>query len=63
MADVKTGLVKVAWIRDASVPAGQPAKGRLNCRCGNAPESEFRPEQGDVVCACGTVYTYNGWVK
>jgi hypothetical protein len=55
--------LKVSWIRNQNVPQGFPAKGRLNCRCGNAPESDLREESGDVVCACGTVYTYNGWIK
>jgi hypothetical protein len=52
---------KVAWIRDQSVPAGQPAPGRLNCRCGNAPVSRYEPSQGRVHCACGKVYSWNGW--
>lgn len=56
-------LGKVAWIRNPDVPAGQPAKGRLNCRCGAAPESDFRPENGDVTCACGQIYTWDGWKK
>jgi len=23
----------------------------------------FHPEQGDVVCNCGRVYSWNGWIK
>lgn len=56
-------LLKVAWIRDRNAPLGQPAKGRLNCRCGNAPESDFCSDNGDVHCACGMVYTWNGYIK
>jgi hypothetical protein len=60
---METKLLKVAWIRNADVPMGQPAKGRLNCPCGNAPESSFKAEDGDVHCNCGRVFTYNGWIK
>lgn len=55
-------VLGVAWIRDSSVPPGIPALGRLKCPCGKAPKSAFRPEQGNVVCKCGTVYTWNGWI-
>ena len=53
---------KVAWIRNKLTPSGQPANGRLNCPCGNAPDSEFDYTQGHVYCECGTVYTWNGWI-
>ncbi len=53
--------LKVAWIRDPNVPAGQPARGRLNCACGNAPETDFTPRTEMVFCGCGRVYTWNGW--
>lgn len=56
-------LTKVAWIRDPNAPVGQPATGRLNCPCGNAPESRLEHSQGDVECACGTIYSYNGWAR
>ena len=53
---------KVAWIRNANAPIGRPAPGRLNCRCKNSPETMFKPEQGNVTCGCGVVYTWDGWV-
>lgn len=57
---VTVTCTKVAWIRDPHAPIGKPATGRLNCRCGNAPVSKLHPSQGNVTCACGLVYTYNG---
>jgi len=56
-----TELLKVAWVRDPE-PPGRPAMGRLNCRCGNAPKSNFNPDNGNVTCACGAVYAWNGWI-
>lgn len=56
-----TGLAKVAWIRNPGAPVGSPAPGRLNCRCGGAPETMFQ-KGPNIVCACGTVYTWDGWV-
>ena len=53
---------KVAWIRDASVPVGQTAMGKLNCTCGNAPWTFFKEAQGEVTCNCGRVYTWDGWI-
>lgn len=55
-------LTKVAWIREAGHPIGQPAPGHLNCRCGHAPVSKFDQSQGYVPCACGMVYTWDGYV-
>ena len=55
-------LIKVAWIRN-DAPIGTPSSGRLNCPCGDAPESKFTPDQGDVTCTCGKVYTWDGWIK
>jgi hypothetical protein len=57
-----SGFTKRAWIRNQDVPAGQHTKGRINCPCGQAPESDFDASQGNVTCACGTVYTWGGWV-
>ena len=54
-----TEVLKVAWVRN-NTPLGKSAPGRLQCPCGNAPESEFTPGP-NVVCACGKVYTWNGW--
>lgn len=53
---------KVAWIRDANATEGRPASGRLNCKCGNAPVSEFKPTQADILCACGVRYSWRGEV-
>lgn len=53
---------KVAWIRNQSIPAGQPAPGHLNCPCGNAPETNYSPDTGNVACACGRVYTWDGYI-
>lgn len=54
--------VKQAWVRNQDVPAGQPAPGRISCPCGGAPETMRRPETGNVTCACGIVYTWDGWI-
>lgn len=54
-------FTKRAWIRDASVPMGQPAKGRINCPCGQAPESTFGQSE-NINCPCGRVYDGHGWV-
>ncbi len=59
---MKTGFVKYAWIRDRSYPAGSPAPGQLNCRCGNGPIIPYKPQPDDVTCQCGVTYTWNGWV-
>ena len=53
--------VKVAWIRNA-VPPGAPAPGHLHCPCGHAPESVFDESQPDIVCACGRVYDWAGYI-
>lgn len=57
-----TQKLKAAWIRNPDVPAGQSAKGRLNCSCGNAPETDYAPQQGNIRCGCGLLYTWDGWV-
>ena len=53
--------LKRAWIRNDE-PPGHPAPGHISCPCGNAPVSWYRPEQGNVICECGTVYTWDGWI-
>jgi hypothetical protein len=53
------GLVKVSWIRRQDVPAGQSAPGRLNCPCGHAPESWYKPGP-EITCACGRVFDWQG---
>ena len=52
-------LMKIAWTHGQFNADG---KGRLQCPCGNAPASEYNPSQGNITCACGTVYTWNGWI-
>jgi len=59
---VTCGIVKRAWIRTPGHPAGKPAPGRINCPCGQTPESMFNPTNGRVVCPCGITYTWNGWI-
>lgn len=54
--------LKVAWIRDENVPAGQSAMGRLNCECGQVPESRFAFGP-DIICGCGRRYSWDGWRK
>jgi hypothetical protein len=54
-------LIKVAWIRNPA-PAGESAPGHLACPCGQAPETDYDPAQGNVTCACGAVYTWDGRV-
>lgn len=56
-------FVKRAWIRNQDAPIGKPAPGRINCPCGNAPESMFDPSNGDVFCTCGRRYSWDGWIK
>lgn len=53
---------KVAWIRNQNTPIDQPAPGYLDCPCGNAPETNYSPETGNVTCTCSRVYTWNGYV-
>lgn len=55
-------LIKVAWIRNPGIPPGQPAPGRLDCPCGQAPESNHNQSQPDIVCGCGTVYRWDGTI-
>lgn len=59
---ITTPLIKVAWVRNPGVPPGQPAPGHLRCPCGQAPESLFSHDAGDVRCACGRLYAWNGWL-
>lgn len=59
----KLALKKVAWIRDPEVPEGQSARGKLSCPCGKAPWSNYKKGEPDVLCACGRVFTWDGWIK
>ena len=60
--EVTVRVTKRAWVRDPDAPIGKPALGRIDCPCGQAPVSALRPEQGNITCACGTVYTWDGWI-
>ena len=53
---------KRAWIRDQNTPLGIPAKGKINCPCGQAPDSYFM-DGNDVKCPCGTIYDSAGYIK
>lgn len=53
---------KVAWVREPGYPVGKPAPGRLACACGGAPLSFFNASQRVVFCACGTIYTWDGYL-
>lgn len=55
-------VTKRAWIRNADVPQGQPATGRISCACGGMPETEYKPETGNITCTCGITYTWDGWL-
>jgi len=37
-------------------------EGRLNCPCGESPQSEFNHTQPAVNCTCGRVYRWDGWI-
>jgi len=53
---------KVAMIRVEGYPDGVRAPLYLNCKCGAKPLTDIDTKK-DVVCNCGKVYTYNGWIK
>lgn len=54
-------VLKRAWVRNDE-PAGHPAPGHIACPCGHAPESDFDPAQPPIICACGTVYRWDGFI-
>jgi len=59
---VTTKTTKVAWKRDNSVPAGQPALGRFDCPCGNTiTDVEFGGPDQDCD-QCGRVFDGRGWI-
>lgn len=60
---IKSKLVKRAWIRDESVPAGIKAKGRFPCPCNNAPMINFTEGGPDIFCNCGRRYAWDGAIK
>jgi len=55
-------LFKRAWVRNADTPVGYGAMGRIACECGQCPESRYDPSQPIIVCACGKMYTWDGWI-
>ena len=55
------GVTKRAWIRTPGQPIGKPGLGKINCPCGQMPETNFRPGP-DIACPCGTVYTWDGYI-
>lgn len=59
---VTVGVLKRAWVRDANAPIGKPAMGKINCPCGQCPPSWYNESQPNIVCGCGTVYTWDGWI-
>jgi hypothetical protein len=59
---VTTGTTKIAWVRDPSVPAGQPAFGSFRCPCGNTiKDVEFGGENNECV-VCHRVWDGRGWL-
>jgi len=53
---------KIAWRRDPSVPAGQPALGSFNCPCGNTITGVSFGSEEDNPCQCGRVWDGHGWL-
>jgi hypothetical protein len=59
---MSTGFTKIAWRRDPSVPAGQPALGHFNCPCGNVIEDVEFGGPDNHECKCGRVWDGRGWL-
>lgn len=55
-------VMKVAWIRNADVPAGQPALGRFDCPCGNTITDVEFGGIGETCQGCGREYDGRGWI-
>jgi hypothetical protein len=55
---VFTEMTKVAWVRDPSAPAGQPADGTFTCPCGTATGP--RPFAGPQWACAGCTRRYDG---
>jgi len=53
---------KIAWRRDPSVPAGQPALGSFRCVCGNTITGVSFGSEQDNLCQCGRVWDGRGWL-
>jgi hypothetical protein len=60
---IKSKILKRAWIRDDSYPAGFPGKGRFSCPCGNAPLVNLVENGPDIICNCGRRYSWEGCIK
>ena len=59
---VTTQTTKIAWRRDPSVPAGQPATGTFNCPCGGKIEGVSFGDGSEHTCQCGRVWDSRGWL-
>ena len=55
-------LTKVAWIRDADVPAGQPALGRFDCPCGSTITAVEFGGPARTCGSCGQTFDGRGWL-
>ena len=60
--NVTTQVTKLAWKRDNSIPAGQPAPGRFDCPCGNTISGIMFADGTEHACTCGHVYDSRGWL-
>jgi hypothetical protein len=58
--------IKLAWVRDQSVPEGQLALGTFKCTCGvQSPPRRLLSCEGDWHCPnqlCSRVWTWRGWL-
>lgn len=55
---MESKIVKVAVIREAGYPMGEPAPCYIKCACGAKPPAYM----GEFVCRCGVRYSADGWV-
>lgn len=53
---------KVAWIRDRSVPQGQPAFGQFGCPCGDKVADVEFGGRNRTCDSCGRVFDGYGWI-
>lgn len=60
--NLKSKLLKRAWIRDPQAPAGFPAKGHF-CNCDNPVMVNLIEGGPDVICNCGRRYSWEGCIK
>ena len=64
MSDMTIVRTKAAWIRDNSVPVGQPAGGYFECACGAKVPCPVYGQVEDVTCVtCGQQYGGHGWIR